>query len=427
MKTLSKVLQWKTIFLLGFLCFFCGSFQAMAENKVEKRTMYVGDSFTVDPWGELKVGLSMPFCHSTSCIADQNSRSAFSITEVSRSNTTSIDWGKGYYCTYRVEALQAGSFLVYASAYITYGWRPYTSGSHSITYNITVKEKPKVVSITIPSTLSLAVGKAYTFSPTIKETGATTTLKWTTSNKAVATITSAGKVTAVAPGKATITCTAENGVSAKCTLTVTPISISGITLNKTELELYEGDQYALTATITPTNATNKTVSWTSTSNSVAIVGTAGKVVAVGEGYCYITATANDGSGKKADCLVHVQKKPVMVESVSLTTSKAYLTVGETLALTATVLPANATNASLSWSSSDVSKASVNNGVITAQSVGDVTITATTTDGSNVSATCLLSIEAKDSVGRLVRIINELLAGKSTISDVKIEIDRILCR
>ncbi|MBQ9362015.1 MAG: Ig domain-containing protein, partial [Bacteroidaceae bacterium] len=91
--------------------------------------------------------------------------------------------------------------------------------STNVIYNITVIEWPKVISITIPNSLSLNVGENYTFSPVIAEPGANTTLSWSSTNPGVATVYN-GTVQAVGPGTATIICTAENGVSAQCLVTV---------------------------------------------------------------------------------------------------------------------------------------------------------------------------------------------------------------
>ena len=86
-----------------------------------------------------------------------------------------------------------------------------------------------------------------------------------------------------------------------------PVEVEGITLNKTESELTVGDKLQLSATVRPTNATNKSVSWSSTNESVAVVSESGLVTAVGSGTCQVKATANDGSGKSASCLITVEK------------------------------------------------------------------------------------------------------------------------
>jgi len=172
------------------------------------------------------------------------------------------------------------------------------------TYVITVVE---VKSISIPSTLTLLVGQNYTFSPVITDAAASTTLTWTSSNTSVATVNSSGFLSTTGVGSTTIKCTAHNGVSAQCEVTVNPVLVSGITLNQTEAEMVVGEKLNLSATIAPDNATDKRVTWSSTNEAVAVVDESGQVAAVGSGTCQIKATANDGSGKTASCLVTVEK------------------------------------------------------------------------------------------------------------------------
>ena len=172
------------------------------------------------------------------------------------------------------------------------------------TYVITVVEVKK---IDIPSTLSIRFGESYLFNPIITDEGANTTLSWISSNTSVAQISSEGQLTSTGIGTTIITCTAHNGVTAQCEVTVNPVLVSGITINETEAELLVGEKYQLEAQLSPDNATDKSVTWTSTNDAVAVVDENGLVTAVGSGSCMIKATANDGSGKSASCLVTVEK------------------------------------------------------------------------------------------------------------------------
>ncbi|MBQ9186342.1 MAG: Ig-like domain-containing protein, partial [Prevotella sp.] len=165
----------------------------------------------------------------------------------------------------------------------------------------------EVKSISIPSTLTLLVGQNYTFSPVITDAAASTTLTWTSSNTSVATVNSSGFLSTTGVGSTTIKCTAHNGVSAQCEVTVNPVLVSGITLNQTEAEMVVGEKLNLSATIAPDNATDKRVTWSSTNDAVAVVSESGLVTAVGSGSCQIKVAANDGSGKTASCLVTVEK------------------------------------------------------------------------------------------------------------------------
>ena len=155
------------------------------------------------------------------------------------------------------------------------------------------------------SSQTLSKGKTFTLTATVKPANATNkTLTWTSSNPSVATVDKNGKVTAVKNGTATITCSSANGKTATCTVTVKKIAVSNITLGQRELNMQVGSTFNLTATITPGNATNQTIKWTSSDKNVAKVSSTGKVTAVSEGYCQITATTADG-GLTAVCGVEV--------------------------------------------------------------------------------------------------------------------------
>ena len=168
--------------------------------------------------------------------------------------------------------------------------------------------------------------------------------------------------------------------------------VTKVELDKTSLTLNVGDEETLIPTITPDNATDKSVTWESSASGVATVDTSGKVTAVSVGTATITATAADGSGEKATCSVTVDAAAtVPVESVSLDKTSLELTEGETTQLTATVLPDNASNKNVTWSTSNASIATVNNGEVTAVSAGTATITATAEDGSK-TATCTVTVK-----------------------------------
>ena len=138
-------------------------------------------------------------------------------------------------------------------------------------------------------------------------------ISWTSNHPEIAKVDADGKVTAVAPGNAIITVkTADGGKTATCTVmvsSVTPdsVSVTGVTLNKTDMSLTEGDFETLVATITPSNATNGNVVWSSSNDSVAIVNSNGIVSAMAFGKATITVTTEDGK-KTASCNVTVEPK-----------------------------------------------------------------------------------------------------------------------
>ena len=152
------------------------------------------------------------------------------------------------------------------------------------------------------------------------------------------------------------------------------VPVSSVSLNKSETTLTVGATEALVATVAPANATDKTVSWSSSNTSVATVSD-GTVTAKGVGTTTITATAG---GKSATCTVTVT--PILVSSITLSSSTASVNVGSTVTLTATATPTNAADKTVSWSSSNTGVATVSStGVVTGVASGTATITATAND------------------------------------------------
>lgn len=172
------------------------------------------------------------------------------------------------------------------------------------------------------------------------------------------------------------------------------IPIESVALNKTTTSISVGAFETLTATVSPSNATNKAVTWSSNNTAVATVDSNGKVTGVSVGTANITVTTTDG-GFTAQCAVTVTaapSDPVLVTGITLNKSSETIKVGNTLTITATVSPSNATNQNLNWTSSNTSIATVSNGVVTGVAAGSATITASSTDGSNKSATCQVTVE-----------------------------------
>ena len=149
------------------------------------------------------------------------------------------------------------------------------------------------------------------------------------------------------------------------------IAVEFVTLDKTEVKLVEDEEIMLTATVKPDNATDKTVSWTTSDAGIATVDY-GKVKAIKEGTATITVQAGE---KSATCKVIVAKKTIPVESVTLNKNELTMVKGDEVALTVSVKPDNATDKTVTWSSTDTKVATVTNGVVTAVAEGTCTITA----------------------------------------------------
>lgn len=249
--------------------------------------------------------------------------------------------------------------------------------------------------------LSLTVGGEETLIATLAPADAAAVVSWTCDNEAAAIVDSTGKVTAVAPGAATVTAYVGDfatGPKASCLVTVnaasTTIPVESITLNKTELTLAVAGEETLTATVLPDDATDKTVTWTSSDESVATVDQSGNVTGVKTGTAAITAEAG---GLKTDCAVTVAEgAAVPVSSVTLDITRITdLVIGGQRTLTATVLPENASDKLVTWTSSNENVVTVAGGVLTGVSMGTATITATAGD---YSAECQVTVAYAPATG-----------------------------
>ncbi len=249
-----------------------------------------------------------------------------------------------------------------------------------------------VVSVSLNATsLTLKEGDTHTLTATVSPGNATDkTVTWKSSDEGVVTV-SGGRLKAVQAGSATITAQA-GGKSATCSVTVEKpfVAVTSVTLDRTTLELTEGDEATLTATVKPDDATDKTVTWSSSNTSVATVKD-GKVTAVKAGTATITAKAGE---KSATCTVTVTKATVAVTSITLDKTSLSLKVNEEQTLTATVKPDNATDKTVTWSSSNTSVATVTGGKVKGVKVGTATITA---KAGEKSATCQVTVTAPESV------------------------------
>ena len=277
----------------------------------------------------------------------------------------------------KVTALRAGKATIRAK-----------SGKKSAYCKLSVTASATGISMN-RTTLELTEGETETLTVRLEPANTTDPVTWSSSDPSVATVDAGGKITAVKAGSAAITAQAGD-MSATCTVTVKAkvIPVSSVSLNKPSLELTEGDSETLTATVAPDNASDKTVSWSSSDATIASVDANGRVTAVKAGSATITAQAGDLS---ATCTVTVKAKIIPVTSVSLNKPSLELTEGDTETLTATIAPDNATDKTVSWSSSDATTASVDaTGKVTAVKAGTATITAKAGDKS---ATCTVTVEA----------------------------------
>lgn len=270
------------------------------------------------------------------------------------------------------------------------------AGKAVVTAQIGDKSASCEVTVTIPSEgitlskteLNLKKGEWEQLTATITPEDATDKLEWSSSNDAVAPVSSEGRVSAVGGGEAVITARA-GSMSATCKVTVT-VPVTGISVNPESATLYVGgESMTLQATVLPEDADSKEVVWASSDNAVAKVDAKGKVSPVAEGTAVITATAK-GTDKSASCTVTVTYKEV--ESVAVSPSTMTLYIGEKGTLTAQVLPDYAKDKTVTWSSADETVATVSQtGEVTAIGLGTVEITATSGDKTGK---CTVSVISK---------------------------------
>lgn len=329
-----------------------------------------------------------------------------------------------------------------------------------------IANEPK---ITLSKTsASLEEGKTLTLTAKVTPSTQSQTVTWSSSDKSVATVTSKGVITAVKKGTTKITVKNADGLTATCTVTVkepevlteykitttvnyrTSPSLSGsvkntlptgttvqvvegyskkadnitwyqiklnhtyyyiasqylkkanvavtaVKLNHSKAEVSEDEKLTLTATITPSDSENKTITWSSSDKSVATVTSKGVVTGIKAGTAKITAKSNNG--KTATCTITVTPK-VEVTKVTITPAKASVTVGKTLELAAEVTPENAADKTIKWSTSNKTIATVSSeGVVTGVKKGSVTITAKSTNGKK--ATCTVTVQNPVAVKRVV--------------------------
>ncbi|MFQ9531399.1 MAG: leucine-rich repeat protein [Roseburia intestinalis] len=227
---------------------------------------------------------------------------------------------------------------------------------------------------------------------TIAPLNFTDAVVWTSSNEEVATVSDTGYVEICGVGTAVITVTAGN-VKAACKITV-PQLIDWIEFDEDEIELKAGQTYQLKPYISPSDATNKKLKYTSSDTKVAEVSASGLVIAKSEGEAKIRAAATDGSDEYAVCYVTVTGK-AKVTGITLDRTSAEVKRGEKLTLNATVSPSYASNKKVVWKSANTKIATVDgNGSVTAKAPGRTKITVTSSENSSYQASCTVTVPYK---------------------------------
>ena len=227
---------------------------------------------------------------------------------------------------------------------------------------------------------------------TIAPLNFTDAVVWTSSNEEVAAVSDTGYVEICGVGTAVITVTAGN-VKAVCKITV-PQLIDWIEFDEDEIELKAGQTYQLKPYISPSDATNKKLKYTSSDTKVAEVSASGLVTAKSEGEAKIRAAATDGSDEYAVCYVTVTGK-AKVTGITLDRTSAEVKRGEKLTLNVTASPSYASNKKVVWKSANTKIATVDaNGSVTAKAPGRTKITVTSSENSSYQASCTVTVPYK---------------------------------
>lgn len=289
----------------------------------------------------------------------------------------------------------ASSLDAYKSnpVYNYYDIRPIPGDGPVVPYRITLRK----------TSLLMNVGDTFQLEATVVPDDAENKeLIWSSKNENVATVDESGLITAMGTGYTDIVVTsvAAPKVEAVCHVEVEgpeTVLATSIKLNFGGIDMKVGGTLQMEAIIGPDNATNKTVTWESDNEEVAVIDANGLLTALGKGVATITATTTDGSNLQAITSVQVSEPTpeiVYAESLILSDSEIHLTSGETYLLEAQVLPENTTNPSVEWQSTSEEVVTIDEcGKVLAQNPGCATIFCRTTDGTNLQKACIVYVEA----------------------------------
>ena len=236
-------------------------------------------------------------------------------------------------------------------------------------------------------------------------------IDWTSSDSSVASVDENGNVTGVSKGNAVITASSKDGsgFSASCNVEVVK-PVTKIQFDSSTKQIYDGRSIKINVTVSPVDATNTELAWSSSDDSVAIVDEFGNVTGIKKGTSIITATAKDGSGVNAKCTVTVLKS---VTKIQLSETSKEILEGKTFKLNTTIIPSDADYKYLNWSSNNTSIATVDSsGNVKGVKKGSAVITASARDGSGVNAKCTVIVKKPVTNIELNFTNKEILLGNS---------------
>ena len=260
-----------------------------------------------------------------------------------------------------------------------------------------------------PSSITIEVGESKEIKASVVPENATyKNILWESADPSIATINN-GLITGVKVGNTSISVSTEKmKITRIIPVKVTEpyIKVERIDVKEPIINIYEGDRYKLEYTIVPDNATNKNISVRTSDKNIAALTENHEIYGNSVGNAIITLSSDN---IEATIDVTVQKKIIDVNKITLDKSKLTLEIGKSNTLKATISPSNATNKTITWTSSDNSVATVDNGKVTAIKAGTTTITATSNNGK--VATCTVTV--KEAYEK--SIVNDRLKGYNTVA------------
>ena len=289
------------------------------------------------------------------------------------------------------DAAESSAIQINNSRFTTIDAREYILSNSNTNVNV---ERALVTEIQLNyNSLNLVVGDHQFLQATVLPTYASTKdVEWSSENTNVVTVSETGYISAVGIGSTKITVSAVDGsgVKAYCLVDVKGTSVSQIQLSQDYLEMETNENYQLTYSILPTNASDKSVTWSSSNQDVAIIDNNGMIRTLNIGETIIKVTSNSNPDVNAVCRLIVV--PTLVEYISITPNNISLQVGQTATLKTAIIPDSATNKEVTWSSDNESVVIVSDlGVVSAISIGSTNITAIAKDGSGVFAKCVVNV------------------------------------
>ena len=276
----------------------------------------------------------------------------------------------------------------------TYGFRKSTDSDFCI--KVFTRNEPKELiepeSVSLnESEITLDEGETFSLKATIlpDNTNIKNKLTWESSDEDILIVSQDGEIEAKKEGRADVIVTTENNKKATCTVIVNKkiVEAESISLNQNEISIEEGKTYKLEAQVLPDNTTDKSITWNSQNIEIAEVDNAGNVTGIKEGTTKIIARTNNGI--EATCNINVIPRKIQVDSISLNKSEETIIKGNSITLTAEILPYDATDKTITWKSSNENVAKVIDGTVYAINEGEAVITVESSN--NKTATCNITV------------------------------------